>query len=145
MMKKLLFVGQERSKLAQERGVYWEDEAQCANQLFRALRANKINPQKCSFVNLFTDDSDGLPIGKKTINKKGLNKIREWKGQIIGMGNIVADKLTSLKISHIQIVHPSARGKIRAKALYIQHIRERLGKISKKGLTFTPKPVKIKV
>ena len=30
-MSKILFVGQERSKLAQERGVYWEDEAQCAN------------------------------------------------------------------------------------------------------------------
>ena len=134
MMKKLLFVGQERSKLAQERGVYWEDEAQCANQLFRALRANKINPNKCSFVNLFTDESDGKPVGQKTINKKGLNKIREWKGQIIGMGNIVSDKLASFKISHTQIVHPSARGKIRAKAVYIQHIRERLGKLSKKRL-----------
>jgi hypothetical protein len=135
MMKELLFVGQERSKLAQERGVYWEDEAQCANQLFRALRANKINPQKCSFVNLFTDESDGKPIGMKTINKKGLNKIQEWNGQIIGMGNIVSSKLASFKIPHIQIVHPSARGKIRAKALYIQHIRERLGKVLKKGLT----------
>jgi hypothetical protein len=128
-MKKLLFVGQERSKLAQERGVYWEDEAQCANQLFRALRANNINPQKCSFVNLFTDESDGKPVGQKTINKKGLNKIQEWKGQIIGMGNIVAEKLISLKISHIPIVHPSARGKIRAKELYIQHIRERFSQL----------------
>ena len=127
-MNKLLFVGQERSKLAQERGVYWEDEAQCANQLFRALRANKINPQECSFVNLFTDESDGLPVGMKTINKKELNKIQEWKGQIIGMGNIVSDKLALFKISHTKIVHPSARGKIRAKALYIQHIRERLKK-----------------
>ena len=145
MNNKLLFVGQERSKLAQERGVYWEDEAQCANQLFRALRANKINPKKCEFVNLFTDESDGKPVGEKTINEKGLNKVSAWKGQIIGMGNIVSDKLATFQIPHIRIVHPSARGKIRAKALYIQHIRERLGKISKKGLTLPTNSVKIKV
>ena len=143
-MNKLLFVGQERSKLAQERGVYWEDEAQCANQLFRALRANKINPQKCSFVNLFTDESDGVKYNDKIVNEKGLNKVYTWMGQIIGMGTLVHKKLNELKIMPIQIVHPSARGKIRAKAVYIQHIREKLGEISKKGLTFTPEPVKIK-
>ena len=126
MMKKLLFVGQERSKLAQERGVYWEDEAQCANQLFRALRANKINPQKCSFVNLFTDESDGVKYNDKIVSEKGLNKVYKWQGQIIGMGSLVHKKLHELKIDHIQIVHPSARGKIRAKAVYIQHIREKL-------------------
>ena len=132
-MNKLLFVGQERSKLAQERGVYWEDEAQCANQLFRALRANNINPQKCSFVNLFTDESDGVKYSDKTINKKGLNKVYKWVGEIVGMGSLVHKKLHELKIPHIQIVHPSARGKIRAKAVYTQHIREKLGEISKKA------------
>ena len=59
-MKQILFIGQERSKVAQERNVYWEDEAQCANQLFRALRANKIDLNNCNFVNLFTDESDGV-------------------------------------------------------------------------------------
>ena len=129
-MNNFLFVGQERSKLAQERGVYWEDEAQCANQLFRALRANNINPKKCLFINLFTDESDGLPISRKTINKKGLNKIEKWKGNIVGMGNIVSFKLNQLKISHTKIVHPSARGKIRAKAKYIKHIRDALKKFA---------------
>ena len=126
-MSKILFVGQERSKLAQERGVYWEDEAQCANQLFRALRENNINPKECSFINLFTDESDGLPLTKKTINKKGLNKIKKWRGSIVGMGSIVHKKLNQLKISHKHIIHPSARGKIRAKENYIQHIFEKIG------------------
>ena len=111
---KLLFIGQERSQLAQDRGVYWEDEAQCANQLFRALRANGIDPNK-----------------DKNIDQKSLNKINKWEGEKIGMGNIVGRMLTHLKIDHTKIVHPSARGKIRAKELYIQHIRERLKKVKK--------------
>jgi hypothetical protein len=130
MTNKLLFVGQERSKLAQERGVYWEDEAQCANQLFRALRANKINPQKCSFVNLFTDESDGVKYVDKTVNDKGLNKICRWKGQIIGMGSLVHKKLRELKVEHHHIIHPSARGSIRLKENYIRHISEKIGNLA---------------
>jgi hypothetical protein len=130
MMKKLLFVGQERSKLAQGRGVYWEDEAQCANQLFRALRANKIEPQKCSFVNLFTDESDGVKYSDKTINKKGLNKVRRWTGEIIGMGSLVHKKLRELRVRHHHIVHPSARGSIRLKENYIRHISEKIGDLA---------------
>ena len=129
-MKKLLFVGQERSKLAQERGVYWEDEAQCANQLFRALRANKINPQKCSFVNLFTDESDGVKYNDKIVNEKGLNKVYNWMGHIIGMGSLVHKKLRELKIVHNHIIHPSARGSIRLKENYIQHISEKIGDLA---------------
>ena len=127
-MNKLLFIGQERSRLAQERGVYWEDEAQCANQLFRALRANAIDPNKCAFLNLFTDESDGKKLGDKNIDQKSLNKIKTWKGKRVGMGTMVSQKLTQLKIDHTKIIHPSARGKIRAKAVYIQHIRETLKK-----------------
>ena len=133
MTNKLLFIGQERSQLAQDRGVYWEDEAQCANQLFRALRANGIDPNKCAFLNLFTDDSDGKKYADKNIDRKSLNKINKWEGEKIGMGNIVGIMLTHLKIDHTKIVHPSARGKIRAKALYIQHIRETLKKVKKKA------------
>ena len=130
MTNKLLFVGQERSRLAQERGVYWEDEAQCANQLFRALRANNINPNKCVFLNLFTDESDGKPLSEKVVNKNELNKIKKWNGKVIGMGSIVHKKLYQLKVDHRHIVHPSARGKIRAKAKYIQHISEKLGDLA---------------
>jgi len=129
-MNKLLFIGQERSSLAQERGVYWEDEAQCANQLFRALRKNKINPLECKFINLFTDESDGKPFSQKVLNKKGLNKINKWQGVIIGMGALVQKKLNQLNINHYGIIHPSARGKIRLKENYIKHISEKLGHLA---------------
>lgn len=132
-MKKILFIGQERSKVAQERNVYWEDEAQCANQLFRALRANKIDPNNCQFVNLFTDESDGVKYKEKSINQSGLNKIKKWKGYLVGMGNLVQQKLCELNIKHIEIIHPAARGAIRLKENYIRHIKENLKNVLTKG------------
>ena len=50
-MSKILFIGQERSKLAQERGVYWEDEAQCANQLFRAAYPAMVKTANSILIN----------------------------------------------------------------------------------------------
>lgn len=132
-MEKILFVGQERSRVAQERNVHWEDEAQCANQLFRALRANKIDPNNCQFVNLFTDESDGLKYNQKIINLSGLNKIKEWSGVLVGLGNLVQQKLSELNIKHIEVIHPAARGAIRLKENYIRHIKENLKKVLTKA------------
>jgi hypothetical protein len=129
-IKKILFVGQERSRLAVERGVRWEDEAQCANQLFRAIRAVGIRPEDCEFVNLFEDSSDGVAEAKKTVNKKGANKIKRWAGAVVGLGKIVGRRLKAMGIEHREMVHPAARGSIRLKKNYIRMASARIGDLA---------------
>ena len=123
-------MGQERSRLAVERGVYWEDEAQCANQLFRAIRAVGIDPEECEFINLFEDSSDGVAEGEKTVNKKGANKIKKWKGHIVALGKIVGRRLKAMGIQHREMVHPAARGSIRLKENYIRMASARIGDLA---------------
>ena len=129
-IKKILFVGQERSRLADERGVYWEDEALCANQLFRAIRAVGIDPEDCEFVNLFEDSSDGLAEGEKIVNEKGANNIKRWRGAVVGLGKIVGRRLKKMGSECREMVHPAARGSIRLKKNYIRMASARIGDLA---------------
>lgn len=108
-----LFVGEKKSELAKKMGVSWTDGRLAAKQLFDALIHCGINPDDQEFCNWF---------------EGGKTKVRSYKGIIIAMGNKVSDALTKENITHIAIVHPAARGKIRKKELYFQHIKERLVK-----------------
>jgi hypothetical protein len=116
MENKLLFVGEERSDKAKQMGVRWEDGRLAAKQLFDALEPLNINPRKCTFCNYFEDSK---------------RVIKTWKGFIIGMGRKVQRALTKDGIEHIPIIHPAARGKIRSKRKYQQHIKTQLCNISR--------------
>lgn len=117
-MKKLLFIGEERSDRAIKMGVHWGDGKLCAKNLFEALRNCGIDPKDCIFYNCFDGKHE-----KKIFLSYG-------SYQFIAMGNKVAKWLNSHGMSNfIKITHPAARGTIRKKENYSNHIKEQLSKI----------------
>jgi len=122
----ILFVGEEKSPTAIQKGWSWEDGRLAAKQLFRALDNSRdilsIDPKDCKFVNLF--ESEG-------VNMLFEGKLKTWsrRGIIVALGNKVSNMLDTFEIKHYKMVHPAARGSIRKKENYINHAREVLQKI----------------
>ena len=104
-----LFVGEKRSTRAIKMNYTLRDGRLAGKQLFDALEYCGISPSKQEFCNWF--------------EKGGKIKVKEWKGIIIAMGNKVGRELTDRKITHIKIIHPAARGIIRKKENYFNHIK----------------------
>jgi hypothetical protein len=106
-----LFVGEKRSELAKKMKVTWLDGRLAAKQLFDALNDCGINPADHEFCNWF---------------EGGKGKVRNYNGVIVAMGRKVSTALVKENIQHVSIIHPAARGKIRTKELYTQHVRTQL-------------------
>lgn len=117
----VLFIGERRSELAKRRNVRWEDKALASKQLHDALKHNGFVGQ-AKFINIVTP-------GARQI-------IESHTGPRIGMGRKVQDWLTKREISHIPMIHPAARGRIRLKENYAKHVGDTL----KKALKFSPVP-----
>lgn len=108
----ILFVGERRSNKAKTMGVRWQDEALAAKPLFEALRLIGIDPAACQFVNWF---------------EGGKGAVRSTKLPVVAMGNKVQAALAQEGIAFVPLVHPAARGKIRATDRYRAHVKARLG------------------
>lgn len=106
-----LFIGERRSGLAIKRKLTWESGGLAAKQLFDALNACGIDPRKCLFANLF---DMGQP--KPDLTRTDV--------RFVGMGLKVQRELDRLRVPHLKLVHPAARGKIRKKEVYIEHVRD---------------------
>ena len=106
-----LFVGEDRSQRAKDLKVRWKDGGFAAKPLFEALRACSIDPNTVEFINWFED---------------GKTVVRETKLKVVAMGKKVQAALTEEGISHIALIHPTARGKIRKRERYIAHVKEML-------------------
>jgi hypothetical protein len=117
-----LFVGEKRSAKAVRMRVRWQDGRLAAKQLFDALTACGLDPQLQIFANLFVGDR---------VNHTILKSIRGSRVPVVAMGKRVQDALAKRRIDFIPIVHPAARGTIRRKDRYIQHIKESLCPISR--------------
>lgn len=112
-----LFVGENRSQTAQEKGYTWnncgDEGVLCARKLFEALREAGIEPREHEFANVFDDRGDPIPI--------------EPKGKVVvAMGQKVQDELANRGIPYIPIVHPAARGVWCRKDEYTEMIEETL-------------------
>lgn len=116
-MKQYLFIGEKRSDLAIMRGYRWEDGRLAGKQLFDALKHCNIDTTlQCTFLNWFEwDDS---------LKRVKFYAMRDYI--IVGMGQKVQKELKKNNIKFIPLVHPAARGKIRAKDVYLQHVKEAL-------------------
>ena len=122
----LCLVGENRSNTAQERDWSWEGCQKekrprlCAIQLFNALECCDIDPydtERVRFLNLWDDKGD---LDEQNIQE--IQAFLESGYAIVGMGKNVQKALSELSIEHVQIIHPAARGQIRKKGAYIQHI-----------------------
>jgi len=116
MTARILFVGEERSPTAVARGWTWESGRLAAKQLFDALAVCGVDPAGCRFTNWF--------------ERGGPTTVRRHRGPIVAMGQKVQKAMAAAGIEHIPIVHPAARGRIRAKDRYAAHIAEALSKVS---------------
>ena len=110
-MSKVLFVGENRSHLAKKMNVTWKDGRLAAKQLFDALDTIGFQRDACEFCNWF---------------EGGKGMVRKWDGVIVAMGSKVQKALRREGIEFIPIIHPAARGAIRKKERYTEHIRETL-------------------
>ena len=111
----MLFVGEQRSKLAVKLGLRWEDGGLAAKPLFEALRACGIDPAQCKFTNWF---EPGQP---EAIMKEYMKGER-----IIALGKKVQIAMMVEGIDFVPLVHPAARGKIRRRDRYIAHVKQQL-------------------
>jgi hypothetical protein len=113
-MKKILFVGEERSATAIRMNVTWKDRRLAAAHLSKATDALGLDWNKLCFKNVFEDD---------------IEDIRSFDGIVVAMGRKVEKQLKKHKIEHEFIYHPATRGAVRNIEKYKNHVRERIGHI----------------
>lgn len=121
----LVFVGERRSRRAVELGAHWTDGRLCAKTLHDALQRAGVDPAHVVFLNLFHDEpADHLPC------ENALQAVRSLAGtgaRIVALGRRVQAALTRAGVAHVGLVHPAARGAIRARAEYQAHVAAVLG------------------
>lgn len=132
----ITFIGECRSLTAVRKGWSWADGRLAAKPLFEALRAMGVDPAAHSFVNLFADpvDTHTRPASLRAepkIDHGTVASLREClRGGTricVALGRRVSLELTRLGIAHVALVHPAARGRIRKRHRYINHVKTTLG------------------
>jgi bifunctional DNA-binding transcriptional regulator/antitoxin component of YhaV-PrlF toxin-antitoxin module len=137
-----LFVGEKRSELAIKMNVSWVDGRLSAKQLFDALDACGIPRKKCNFLNWWPDRVPHARTFSEVCPRQHIRQINNYNReggwgsgdivQIVAMGSKVQKAMSKEGIDFIPIVHPAARGTIRKKENYAEHIRQQL--IEKQGI-----------
>ena len=108
----MIFIGEKRSKTAIKNGWTWESGHLAAKQLMDALKTIGVGMEGVRFGNVFDDEGNPIFDPKST-----------GGARVIAMGMIAHEELTRLGVEHDTIVHPAARGKIRRKDRYAEHLR----------------------
>lgn len=111
-----LFVGECPSETAKRRGWSWADGRLAAKQLFDALVAIGIEPKRQDFVNLFSGPAC-------RVRGAALRKLRSTRRVVVALGSKVQSALRRKGIAFRPMIHPAARGKIRLKQRYADHVR----------------------
>ena len=122
-MPGLLFVGEKPSLTAYRNGWRWEDGRLAAATLFAALRAANVDPAACGFVNLFGDHPDA-PEHVERGSIAVLRGTARAGVKIIALGEKVRLNFVKFDVPHVAMVHPAARGAIRAREAYAAHVAE---------------------
>jgi hypothetical protein len=122
---RLVFVGERRSRRAIGLGASWLDGRLAGKTLHAALRASGVDPRQVVFLNLFHDQlADRQPCENALLAIRSLSAAG---ATFVALGRLVQTALRRAGIAHVPLIHPAARGTIRARTAYQQHVRERLG------------------
>jgi hypothetical protein len=122
---RFVFVGERRSQRAIQMGVRWEHGLLCARTLHAALRAIGLAPEEQAYVNLY---SDAEPPALDEAVLARLRGLAAEGVEIVGLGRLVHRALERAGVDHRQLIHPAARGTIRARAAYQAHVATVLGR-----------------
>ena len=109
---KVLFVGEKRSPSAIRMGVTWEDRRLASKQLFDAFESLKVDTEDFEFCNVL----------EPSIIR--IDEAIEEGVAIVGRGRLAQAVLTKMGVKHTPMIHPAARGSIRKKPNYSQHVSE---------------------
>jgi len=124
-----LFIGEKRSKTAIAKGWTWADGRLAAKTLQEALAQLGLEHGKhYECVNLFYDNGTLDPVILTLAHRR---QLQGW--DVVGMGARVAQALRTYGLPHLRIIHPAARGKIRNRATYHAHVKERLSTVLLSG------------
>lgn len=126
--RRLVFVGERRSRKARELNASWTNGGLAAHTLHAALRACSIDPNGVLFVNLF-EEGDGARVVDTTILEQ-VRTLASESASVIALGRVVQRTLTRYAISFVPLTHPAARGRIRTRALYQAHVAEVLARLA---------------
>jgi hypothetical protein len=139
---RFVFVGERRSQRAIQLGVRWEHGRLCARTFHAALRAIGLAPEEQGYVNLY---SDAEPPALDEAVLARLRALATEGVEIVGLGRLVHHALERAGVDHRQLIHPAARGAIRARAAYQAHVASVLGReqdaVTVFGATLAPPAV----
>lgn len=123
-MKRFLFVGEKPSHTAFAHGWTWRDGRLAAATLFRAMEAAGLKPLDHSFINLFGDKPDNREVPACGV----LGELENYKRLgfvMVAMGRKVQRQLRIAGHSKaLYLRHPAARGRMRAAAVYADHVKQ---------------------
>jgi hypothetical protein len=122
---RFIFVGERRSRRAIQLGVRWEHGRLCAKTLHAALRAIGLNPEEQGYVNLYFDAEP--PVLDEAVLAR-LRALAAEGVEIVGLGRLVQRAPEQGGVAHRRLIHPAARGAIRARATYQAHVATVLGR-----------------
>lgn len=114
-----VFVGERRSPRAIALGVTWQDGRLAAKTLHDALRSLGLDPARQIYVNLFREN------GSRAVDEGVLRTLHALDNAgvtIVAMGRAVQAALRRAGLPHRRMIHPAARGLIRARATYQAHV-----------------------
>lgn len=120
-----VFVGERQSPKAARGGHTWQNGKAAACTLHAALRTLGHDPEACTFLNLWC--TPGLGPTREPLIPGVLPTLRREAAAgavIVAMGRLVERELARRGIPHRAMVHPAARGKIRKRERYVEHVRE---------------------
>jgi hypothetical protein len=127
-MSKLLFVGECRSITAQKKGWTWKDGRLAAKPLFEALAAMGVDPKAHRYTNLWVDQLSGEAGAFIAPATLAMLSARRREGVVlVALGQRVSKELAKRGIVHVALVHPAARGAIRKRERYHEHVKTTLG------------------
>jgi hypothetical protein len=115
----LVFVGERRSRRARAMGISWADGRLAGCTLHAALRACGIDPATVTFVNLFQDRDDRWELDPDVFGH--VLRLAAAGATIVALGQRVHRTFDRAQLDHLHVVHPAARGRIRARARYQAH------------------------
>lgn len=120
-----VFVGERQSPKAARGGHTWTNGKAAAHTLHAALRECGVDPEACHFLNLWR--KPGLGPTREPIAPGVLRQLKEATASgacVLAMGRLVQRELERRSIPHRPMVHPAARGRIRKRERYVEHVRE---------------------
>jgi hypothetical protein len=117
--RRYVFVGEKRSRRAIAMGARWESGRLAARTLHDALREAGLEPAEQRYLNAFLDGEGWIldPAALATVRA-----LADAGMPVIGMGRRVQAVLARAGVLHLALVHPAARGAIRARAAYQAHV-----------------------